>query len=317
MSTSNANANGAAATIAEAAKKFEDAYSTQKTTPRALIVGASGETGQQVLRALLSSGAFAQVTSIGRREVTYDGPNGDRLVQKVVDFEQLCNEHGVGRNDAPNASATPVTGTPTTSTADFEGHTHAYCCLGTTRAKSGADGFYRVDHDYTMAFAKAFYEANAPAATTTAADRSSAETDDVAGQSSLTRDSSTAPLQFSVVSSTGANARSPLLYLKTKGQVEEELKAMPFARLTIFQPAGLLCDRKESRLMETIMVKAIRSIDRIFGTKSFGISTALLGQAIVLDSLRNPLAKADAAPKQQATLSNAAILDSLKAPPSA
>ncbi|KAJ1982643.1 Oxidoreductase htatip2 [Dimargaris verticillata] len=315
MSTPDASSDGAAAIIAAAANKFKEAYSAQSITPRALIVGASGETGQQVLRELLSSGAFAQVTSVGRREVTYGGPNGDRLVQKVVDFEQLCNEHGIERKGAPNATAAPATGTTTASKVDFQGHTHAYCCLGTTRAKSGVDGFYRVDHDYTMAFAKAFYEANAPTAPTAATASNNAEANDVADSSSPTGDSPTTPLQFSVVSSTGANARSPLLYVQTKGQVEEELKAMPFTRLTIFRPAGLLCDRKESRFMETVMVKAIRSIDRIFGTKSLGISTALLGQAIVLDSLRHPLAKANAAQKQQTTLSNAAILDSLKTPP--
>ena len=62
----------------------------------------------------------------------------------------------------------------------------AFCCLGTTRAKSGADGFVRVDKDYVFESAKILKEAGCP--------------------------------HFSLVTSKGSNAKSSFLYLKTKGK---------------------------------------------------------------------------------------------------
>ena len=36
------------------------------------------------------------------------------------------------------------------SAGEFAAVDAAFCCLGTTRAKAGAEGFVRVDHDYVL-----------------------------------------------------------------------------------------------------------------------------------------------------------------------
>lgn len=54
------------------------------------------------------------------------------------------------------------------------------------------------------------------------------------------------------VSSVGADADSHNLYLRTKGQAEQELIALSFHRLTLLRPSVLLGDRQEFRLGERL-----------------------------------------------------------------
>jgi len=46
-----------------------------------------------------------------------------------------------------------------TSADIFSGVQAAICCLGTTRAKAGKDGFVKVDHDYVLKSAQKLLEA--------------------------------------------------------------------------------------------------------------------------------------------------------------
>ncbi len=99
-----------------------------------------------------------------------------------------------------------------------------YICLGTTHKKAGGRaGFYRVDHDIVMNVAQW--------AKTHGAER------------------------LSIVSSIGADAGSRSFYLKTKGQVEQELKALGFRQLTILRPSLLLGNRQEFRRAEALAAK--------------------------------------------------------------
>ncbi|ORZ35223.1 hypothetical protein BCR44DRAFT_116747 [Catenaria anguillulae PL171] len=98
----------------------------------AVVLGHTGAVGKALLRELMADARFAKVTVVGRREIEYSGPNADKLVQKVVDFENL---------DAHRPA--------------FAGHSVAFCSLGTTRADAGsADRFRRIDHDYVVNAAK-------------------------------------------------------------------------------------------------------------------------------------------------------------------
>lgn len=95
----------------------------------------------------------------------------------------------------------------------------AFCCLGTTRKQAGSDdAFRRVDHDYVLAFAK------------------------LARRHGCQR--------LIVVSSLGANPRSPALYPRTKGQMEQALLAQSWPRLAIVRPAMLLGNRQPPRRSE-------------------------------------------------------------------
>ena len=98
---------------------------------------------------------------------------------------------------------------------------HIYICLGTTIKKAGSQSeFKKVDFDYCVSFAKKAREAGAT--------------------------------KISLVSSVGANPYSKNFYLKTKGEVEEEIKKIDFHYINIFRPSLLLGSREENRFLEKI-----------------------------------------------------------------
>ena len=96
---------------------------------------------------------------------------------------------------------------------------HIYICLGTTIKKAGSqESFKKVDLEYCLGFAKKARESGAT--------------------------------RISLVTSVGANADSKNFYLKTKGKLENEIKAMGFDSVNIFQPGLLLGNRDEIRPLE-------------------------------------------------------------------
>ena len=98
---------------------------------------------------------------------------------------------------------------------------HIYICLGTTIKKAGSQSeFKKVDFDYCVSFAKKAREAGAT--------------------------------KISLVSSVGANPFAKNFYLKTKGEVEEEIKKIDFQYINIFRPSLLLGRREENRFLEKI-----------------------------------------------------------------
>ncbi len=97
----------------------------------------------------------------------------------------------------------------------------ALCCLGTTLRKAGSQQRFRaVDVDCVLAFARAAKAANAS--------------------------------RFIVISSVGADPNSRNFYLRTKGEMEEELEGIGFESLDILQPSMLLAWRAEMRPLELL-----------------------------------------------------------------
>lgn len=68
---------------------------------------------------------------------------------------------------------------------------------------------------------------------------------------------------YVLVSSAGANAKSPFFYSKIKGQLETDVKKLPFKTIHILQPGPLDGDRKENRKMEKVALKAIYSLNKL------------------------------------------------------
>ena len=98
---------------------------------------------------------------------------------------------------------------------------HIYICLGTTIKKAGSQSeFKKVDFEYSVSFARKAKEAGAT--------------------------------KISLVSSVGANPYSKNFYLKTKGEVEEEIKKIDFLCINIFRPSLLIGRREENRFLEKI-----------------------------------------------------------------
>lgn len=142
---------------------------------------------------------------------------------------------------------------------DLEAHKSAikdcragFCTLGSTKAKAGsAEAFERIDYGYTMTIAKMAKESGCK--------------------------------WFGVVTAVGSDAESSFLYPRVKGMIERDLKGLDFNKLEIFRPAMLICDRKESRVLESIgqfFSKGINYIipDRI-AIKTETVAAAMVKQA--------------------------------------
>ncbi|KAJ2556019.1 Oxidoreductase htatip2 [Coemansia sp. RSA 1933] len=198
----------------------------------AIVLGGTGEVGREVIKHLLASDGFDKVTVFARRPIEYTGANAEKLVQKQVDYE---DSEQMGR--------------------DFAGHSHAFCCLGTTRSKSGADGFYKVDHDYVVDSAKACKAANVE--------------------------------HYSICSSSGANKDSMFLYMKTKGQADDEIQNMGFPRVSVFRPGMLLCDRGESRILEKVVTVPLKLLT-MFAPSLMSIPTSTVAWAMVNNAFTIP-----------------------------
>ncbi|XP_013874065.1 oxidoreductase HTATIP2 isoform X2 [Austrofundulus limnaeus] len=221
--------------MAEDLKSLEETFRHQNKS--CFVLGASGETGRVLLQELLERNLFSKITLIGRRQLSFEDKAFGNLVQEVVDFEKLEDY-----------------------AAAFKGHDVGYCCLGTTRAKAGADGFVRVDHDYVV---------------------KSAELAKAGGCS-----------QFHLESSRGADKNSNFLYLKVKGQVEAEIEALGFDRFSIYRPGVLLVDRQESRPGEWVIRKFFGAVSAVCST-SMAIPVQVVAKAIVSNTVLQPELKTE------------------------
>ena len=131
----------------------------------------------------------------------------------------LCRQPG---EPAPNRHWLPVDFDQLDEVTLAQPIDTAFCCLGTTRKDAGSDAaFRRVDHDYVLAFAA------------------------LARRHGCRR--------LLVVSSLGAHPRSPALYPRTKGEMEQALLAQAWQRLVILRPAMLLGHRQPPRRSEQIV----------------------------------------------------------------
>lgn len=223
------------ASMAEDIKAVEENFKQQNKS--CFILGASGETGKVLLQELLERNIFSKITLIGRRQLTFEGKSYENLVQEVVDFEKL-EDHA----------------------AAFQGHDVGYCCLGTTRAKAGAEGFIRVDHDYVL---------------------KSAELAKAGGCT-----------QFHLESSRGADKKSSFLYLKVKGQVEADIEALGFDRFAIYRPGVLLMDRQESRPAEWMARKFFSAVSAV-GFTSMSVPVQVVAKAMVSNTVLQPEQKTE------------------------
>ena len=94
----------------------------------ALVVGATGLVGKELVGILLQSGAYSQVKALVRNPV---GIRHEKLIERKIDFARL------------------------TEYEDEFDVDDVFCCLGTTIKKAGSqEAFKKVDYDYPLACAK-------------------------------------------------------------------------------------------------------------------------------------------------------------------
>jgi uncharacterized protein YbjT (DUF2867 family) len=100
----------------------------------ALLAGATGLVGSQLLKALLAGGDYARVLAITRRPLLADHP---RLSNRVLPLEQVAKLKGIRVDDA-------------------------FCCLGAPQARSATVPQLRaVDLELTLQFARAAHSLGA------------------------------------------------------------------------------------------------------------------------------------------------------------
>ena len=166
----------------------------------AFILGATGETGKELLHVLAANQSISKLVLIGRRNQELDENKFKNVDQRVIDFDKIEE-----------------------FSESFKGFDVGYCCLGTTKGKSGKEGFIKVDHDYVVGAAKLAKEGGCK--------------------------------HFNLVSSNGSNKDSWFLYPKTKGQAEHDIEKLEFDRLSIYRPALLICERKVTNFLNCSSLK--------------------------------------------------------------
>ncbi|OQV13359.1 putative Oxidoreductase HTATIP2 [Hypsibius exemplaris] len=196
------------------------------------IVGASGESGKALLKQLIKLKPFERIVLIGRRKLDYEDEELKQLEQRVINFDEI-EKHK----------------------AEFAGFDVGYCCLGTTRGKSGAEGFVKIEHDYVVGSA-------------------------INAKEGGTR-------HFHLISAAGVSENSWFLYGQTKGRTDREVSELGFERTSIYRPAMLMVDRTERRVAEAMIVNMLKPIACIAPTL---ITTPIeaLAKAMVFKTVQDP-----------------------------
>ena len=132
-----------------------------------------------------------------------------------------------------------------------------FCCLGTTIKRAGSkEAFRKVDHDYPLQVAKAVHKNGAK--------------------------------NFSIVTAIGSNSKSSIFYNKVKGEVEENLKEVPFHSMQILRPSMLLGTRKEFRRGEEIGKFVASTLWFLFPKRYRGIHASQVA-ACMINTMKKPV----------------------------
>lgn len=189
----------------------------------AIIIGATGATGKDLLHLLLKDSNFKQVDIFVRRN---PGIEHEKLNTHIIDFDKPEQWEHLVKGDV------------------------LFSCLGTTRKAAGSkEGQKKVDYHYQLQFAKAAKENNVTT--------------------------------YVLVSSVSASSSSVFFYMKIKGQLEDEVKALQFPKLIILSPPAL--ERKHSdRKLEVMATKALYFFNSLGLFKSIRpLPTDLLARAMM------------------------------------
>lgn len=156
----------------------------------AIIFGATGLCGSEILKQSVALAKFKELTSVTRRELDFSSDKLKKIVEKDSSkYPELAA--------ASNAQV-------------------LFSSLATTRAAAGsAEKFVEIDHDINLNVAKAAKES---------------------GTKTIV-----------LISSVGASASSPFLYMKTKGRLEDDVIALKFPQTIILRPGPLLGEREKSK----------------------------------------------------------------------
>jgi len=219
-------------TVCSTAKSVQSLFGTHSSHTRsAVVLGATGATGQYILCYLLRSPQWQKVSIIHRREIdlraisektkiALSEQQKSKLCQHVVEMEKMCeNEEAIQKNAAL-----------------FKDHDVTFCVLGAI-GTSSADAFRTVDYGMVRDGGILSKHAGVP--------------------------------HFSLLTSQGSNHNlwandwklsRWLLILKIKGESEQNIIAKKFAKTSIFRPALLGRDGESGGVMNKLSVRDLASV---------------------------------------------------------
>jgi len=138
----------------------------------------------------------------------------------------------------------------------FQGHDTGFSVLGTTMANSPTNEAYRKVEMYAVQFAT------------------------ICKESGLSR--------FYLVTSEGADPKAYSFYSKTKGEVEEGVKALGFKSVGIFRPCLILGIKRSSRAWwETPVARVSSFLNSAFPAAYQQLHLTRIAQAMVLASVQD------------------------------
>lgn len=131
-----------------------------------------------------------------------------------------------------------------------------FSAMGTTIKKAGSqDAQYRIDHTYPYQVAK------------------SAKMNGVRN--------------YALVSSAGANANSKVFYSRMKGELDKDVTDLDFDKRVIVKPSIIEGNRPESRLGETVGLKAMHALKFIPGLSKYQPAPAELIASCMIKALND------------------------------
>jgi uncharacterized protein YbjT (DUF2867 family) len=136
------------------------------------------------------------------------------------------------------------------------GNECAICCLGVGQpSKVSQEEFKRIDYTAVLNFAKASKESGVK--------------------------------HFQLLSAVGANASTGYYYLRSKGQLQDDIAALGFDSVSFFQPSMILTPTNRYDFLQGVMLATWPAISKVLVgslSKFRGIEADRLGKAIAINS---------------------------------
>lgn len=186
------------------------------------------------------------------------GAVGTETLQTLLQFKNIQQITLLGRTPIPNLNADFVQQhkinifDSSSYQSYLQNHTTAICTLGVGEpSKISREEFVKIDKTAVLNFAIACKKANVK--------------------------------HFELLASVGIHPTSNSFYLRTKGELVEELKALNFERLSIFQPSMILTPTNRYGISQAITLKVWPLLKPLLmgSLKKYrGIPVQVLGQAI-------------------------------------